>query len=42
MPKLNNNQIFLADTIELYPTIEQINKFNEYIYAYNYIYDIYI
>ena len=40
MPKLNNNEIFLADIIELYPTIEQINRFNEYIYAYNYIYDI--
>ena len=40
MPKLNNNEIFLADIIELYPTIEQINRFNEYIYVYNYIYDI--
>lgn len=40
MPKLNTNEIFLADIIELYPTIEQINRFNEFIYAYNYIYDI--
>lgn len=40
MPKLNNNEMFLTDIIEIYPTIEQINRFNEYIYAYNYIYDI--
>ena len=40
MVSLKENQIFLSDVIELYPTEIQEKRLMEYIYASNYIYDI--
>ena len=36
----SNNNVFLAEVIELFPTKEQIDRIMQFIYASNYIYDI--